>query len=216
MNWITELPTLDLSGKKYSQWGEEILIAFIFKNIGTSNRFLVDIGAGGANHSLSNTRALIEKGWQGLLFDMVGTGTTIREFITPDNIVDLLKEHNCPKEFDFLSVDLDSFDYDIIDNVLKEYKPVLICAEYNATLDPYDAVKLQYEEGYTWDGTNKYGFSFKAGVELFFKHGYTTILNHNDINLFAIRQELVEGNIELSAEKNPYHAFNPNAVFVPC
>lgn len=220
MEWTKELSKLNLKANKFSQYGEEIIIQFILDKIGMSNRFLVDIGAGGAGKNLSNSKVFLQDRWKGLLFDMDGSGENIiKEFIKPDNIVSLLQKHSCPIEFDLCSVDIDSFDYDIIDNLLEVYSPRLICAEFNGTLDPLSCVKLQYEDGYTWDGTNKFGFSFGAGIKLFKKHGYVVIYSHKDTNMFAVRKDLLpEGidgvNLELSVKKNPYHAFNPSAIFV--
>lgn len=219
MEWIKNLPKLNLSENMYSQYGEEVVAKYIFYHIGTANKFLVDIGAGGAGKNLSNSKFFLNEGWNGLLFDMDGSGENIiKEFIKPDNVVSLLKNHSCPKELDFLSVDIDSFDFDVIDNILREFSPRLVCAEFNATLDPSICVKLQYEDGYTWDGTNKYGFSFSAGMKLFKKHGYTVIHNHKDTNLFAVRNDLLpeelRNNVEVSGKKNVYHAINPNAIFV--
>lgn len=219
MEWIKQLPYLDLKENKYSQYGEEVIADFIFKQIGTTNKILVDIGAGGAGKGLSNSKYFIEKWWGGLLFDMDGLGENIiKVFVKPSNIVELLTKKECPKEFDFLSVDIDSFDFDVIDNLLNHFRPRLVCAEYNGTLDPLSCVKLKYEEGYTWDGTNKYGFSFGAGLKLFKKHGYTVILNHRDTNIFAIQNEILpeelRNNIEIPAKKNIYHAVNPQAIFI--
>src|SRR5258706_3937120 len=193
MEWIKQLSKLNLKENRYSQYGEEIIIDYIFQQIGTTNKTLVDIGAGGAGKGLSNSKFLMGNGWGGLLFDMDGHGEgIIKEFVTPFNITDILKKNVCPKEFDFLSVDIDSFDYDLIDRLLNSgYCPRLICAEYNGTLNPYSAVKLKYEEGYTWDGTNKYGFSFNAGLKLFTKHGYTVIYSHKDTNMFAIKNDIL-------------------------
>lgn len=220
MEWIKKISTLDLKGNKHSQFGEEVIIQFILDHIGVSNKFLVDIGAGGAGRNLSNSKVFLNNGWKGLLFDMDGSGENIiKEFITPFNIVPLLEKHDCPKVFDFLSVDLDSCDYEIIDNTLTIFAPRLVCAEFNGTLDPNIPVKLQYEEGYTWDETNKYGFSFSAGVKLFAKHGYTVIFNHENTNIFAVRNYLlpeeVVKNIKIVAQKNVYHAINPSAIFIP-
>lgn len=230
MEWIKKISTLDLSGNKHSQFGEEVIVQYILDNIDKleqpyslsfKKRFLVDIGAGGAGRNLSNSKVFMDSGvWEGLLFDMDGSGgNIINEFIKPENIVPLLKHHSCPKEFHFLSVDLDSCDYEIIDNVLSEYAPRLVCAEFNGTLDPNIPVKLQYEEGYTWDETNKYGFSFSAGVKLFAKHFYTVIFNHENTNMFAVRNDLLSEdvikNIKVVAQKNVYHAINPKAVFIP-
>jgi len=210
-NWTKQLSTLDLSGKKFSQFGEEVIARFIFDHIGTTNKFLVDIGAGGG---FSNNKEFLDAGWSGLRFDKDGT-TTIQEFIKPDNICQLLKKYECPADFDFLSVDIDSFDYDVIDNVLKEHKPRVVCAEFNGTLEPAIPVKLQYEEGYTWDNTNKYGFSFSAGVKLFNQHDYTVILNLKETNIFAVRSELLpSGEYIVTAKRNVYHPINSKAVFV--
>lgn len=215
MNWIAELKRLDLSKNKYSQYGEEIIIEYILKQIGADKRYFVDIGAGGAGRNLSNTKRLREREFNGLSFDMDGSIGTIKEFITPYNIVSLLANNNCHPVFDLLSVDLDSFDYDIIDEVLSVYMPSLVCAEYNGTLDPTSCVKLQYEEGYTWDGTNKYGFSYGAGLKLFAKHGYYVVFNHADTNMFAVRADLINFEFEQPvAVKNVYHPINDKAIWI--
>jgi len=149
-----------------------------------------------------------------LRFDKDGTG--IQEFITPSNIVHLLFANKSPRIFDFFSVDLDSFDYDIIESILKHgFLPRVVCAEFNGTLDPNTFVKLQYEEGYTWDNTNKYGFSFGAGIKLFNSHGYTVIFNLKETNIFAVRSELLpNGEYIVTAKRNVYHPINSKAVFV--
>lgn len=215
MNWIEGLSKLDLKANKYSQYGEELIIKSVFDNIGFTNKYFIDIGAGGAGRNLSNTKLLTISGWTGLSFDMDGSEGTITEFITPNNICQILKNNICPNEFDFLSVDIDSFDYDVIDNVLKEYRPRLVCAEFNGTLDPKSSVKLQYEEGYTWDSTNKYGFSFGAGVKLFAKHGYTVIFNCKETNIFAVKSSLLPDKVApVTAAQCMYHPINKEAIFI--
>ena len=216
MNWIEKIAKLDLSKNDYSQYGESTIAKFIFENIGVTNKYFVDIGAGGAGRNLSNTKLLTLEGWTGLSFDMDGSEGTIKEFIKPDNICHLLHKNVCPYQFDFLSVDIDSFDYDVIDEVLNDFVPRVICAEFNGTLNPNIPVKLQYEDGYTWDGTNKYGFSFLAGINLFAKHGYNVILNHKETNLFAIESSLLPDGLEyhIKAKQTLYHPVNPNAIFV--
>jgi len=203
---------------RYSQFGEETYIDHIFSNIGTTNKFFVDLGAGGYGGGISNTKHLeIEQKWQGIKVDMDGSDgiNVIREFITPFNIVSILNQANCPKEFDFLSIDLDSFDYDIMDNLLVEFRPNLICSEFNSSLDPEKSLKLQYEEGYTWDNTNKFGYSFLAGKNLFERHGYKLIFNQQDLNLYAVKAELVNVEIpEIKSERKNDHPTNENAVFV--
>lgn len=218
-HWTERIESLDLSGNKYSQFGEEVIVQFIMDEtlLCLPPNFLVDIGAGGAQRGLSNSRRFIEEGWKGLLFDMDGSEGTIKEFITPFNIVSLLKNHNCPQKFDFLNVDIDSFDYDVIDAILSSgYLPYIICAEFNGTLEPESRVKLAYEEGYTWDGSNKYGFSLGAGIYLFEKYGYKVIFNQQETNIFAVNSKVLpEGfNKEIKGVKSDYHWFNKNAKWV--
>lgn len=216
-HWTDELETLDLSDKKHSQFGEPIIVEHILNRLGClQERYLVDIGAGGAGRGLSNSRYFLEKGWNGLLFDMDGSEGTIKEFITPFNIVHILKSNSCPIGFDFLNLDIDSFDYDVLEAILKEYLPRVVCAEFNGTLDPKSKVKLEYEEGYTWDGSSKYGFSLQAGIDLFEKYGYTVVLNQKETNIFAVRKEYLPKGFkkEIKGVKTQYHRHNPNAKWI--
>jgi len=220
--WLNQLKDLDLTHARHGQYGEDIVIDFIISKIGVTNRFFIDIGAGAyGTGTMSNTRQLVEHGWNGLSFDMDahgnGNDNIIQEFVTPFNIVSLLKKHNCPAEPDFINIDIDGHDYDVLDRVLSEYKPRLVCSEYNATLPVLSKIKLAYEEGYLWKETNKYGYSFGAGLYLFDKHGYSVVMNHVNSNLFALRNDLLpEDKIWLIAEPQQtlYHSLNNNAVWV--
>lgn len=217
MSWIKEIKDIRKKGGS-GQFEESEIIAHIFDNIGTTNKFLVDLGCGAYGGStMSNTRDMMMSGWQGFGVDMNPTGDdwVVQSFIQPQTIVTLLNGKETPKEFDFLNLDIDSSDFWVLKKILEAgFRPRLICAEYNGTLDPDKSVVLKYEEEYTWDGTNKYGFSLGAGKKLLKKHGYTIIYCQHDTNLFAIPSYLVEEPIELSAKQNPYHPINPNAVWV--
>jgi len=70
---------------------------------------------------------------------------------------------------------------------------------------------LKYEEGYTWDLTSKYGYSFNAGKKLLAEFGYRIIYNHVNQNLFALQEELIKGLIfNVTATEVHYHPENPN------
>lgn len=217
-HWTDVLESLDLSGNKYSQFGEEVVVQFILDNIPQAKKpyYLVDIGAGGYGGTISNSRRFLEEGAEGLLFDMDGSEGTIKEFITPFNIVDLLKKYNSNIEFDFLNLDIDSFDYDVLESILKEYIPRVVCAEFNGCLEPTSRVKLNYEEGYTWDNTDKYGFSLQAGIDLFEKYGYAAVLNQKETNIFAVRKDYLPKGFkkEIIGKKQQYHRHNPNAEWI--
>ncbi len=219
-DWLDQLKDLDLTHARHGQYGEDIVIDFIFSKIGATNRFFIDIGAGAyGTGTMSNTRQLIEHGWSGLSFDMDAHGNEhiIKEFVTPFNVVSLLKQHGCPEKPDFVNIDIDGHDYDVLDRILADYQPRLVCSEYNATLPVRSEIKLEYEENYIWKESNKYGFSFGAGVHLFKKHGYSVVMNHVNSNLFAIHNSLLpKGKVwHISPPvQTMYHAVNNSAVWV--
>lgn len=221
--WIDEIKDLNLTHNRYSQEGEEVIVKFIFDNINTTNKFFVDLGAAAYDESIpmSNVRLLKENGWDGLMIDMAARGVDgIKEyFLTPDNVCEILRKENCPLVFDFLSIDIDSFDFYILDKVLNEYTPRLICAEFNSALPPNSSLVLKYEEGFIHDGTTKYGFSFGAGVKLFKYHGYTLIYNLNNLDLFAIHNSIINqeagGNpFNISAIQKINHVVNNEAIWL--
>ncbi|MET0463417.1 MAG: hypothetical protein ABW007_09685 [Chitinophagaceae bacterium] len=216
VNWVTEIAGLAIQSN-YSQYGEDAIIEHIFRHIGITNQFFVDLGAGAYGEStMSNTRKLKQDGWAGygVDADRKGESWIIERFIKPDNILPLLNEQDTPAQFDFLNLDIDSCDFWVLQQLLKEYSPRCICTEFNGTLDPLVPLVLTYEEGYTWDETNKYGYSFAAGEKLLRAHGYRIIHNMHDQNIFAVKQELVKDLIfDVSAREVHYHPLNAAAVW---
>jgi len=218
MSWIREIKSITKSGGS-GQFEESEIIFHVFQNIGTTNKYLVDIGAGAyGGSSMSNIRDMMETGWTGFGVDCseVGDEWTIKKFVKPDNIVSILEEQKTPLEFDFLNLDIDSSDFWVLKNMLEAgYRPRLICTEYNGTLDPEKSLVLKYTDGYMWDETNKYGYSFAAGKKLLSQYGYTIIFNQHDTNIFAIRTaDIGEEVVVVEAKKNPYHPTSADAIWV--
>lgn len=214
MSWLNELQIKNFMVNGKSQFGEDDIILFIFQHIGETNSFFVDIGAGFYGHGrMSNTVNLLDSDWKGVRIDANNSDDEgiIKIYITPGNVLDVLKTHNVPLNFDLLSIDIDSFDLDILEKIVPEYKPRVICTEFNATLDPEKSIKLKYEEGYVWDETNKYGYSFGAAVKFCGKYGYKIILNHVNQNLFLVRGDLIEQTPVIEVKQTFYHAVNPSA-----
>lgn len=213
MSWIDDLQKINFTGGK-SQFGESGIISFIFDHISTTNKFFCDIGAGYyGKGQMSNTQELLDKGWQGIQVDADNSDNPAIKslFVTPDNILSAMKSWGVPYYFDFLNIDIDSFDIDILEKIVPEYRPLVICTEFNGTLDPKKSIKLKYEPGYTWDETNKYGYSFGAAVKFCGKFGYKIILNHVNQNLFLVRGDLIEQTPVIEVQQTFYHAVNPAA-----
>lgn len=216
MSWIKEIKDIKKQGGS-GQFEEAEIIAHIFENIGTTNKFLVDLGCGAyGGATMSNTRDMMNLGWQGFGVDMnpMADEWVVQQFIQPQTIVPILKGKETPKDFDFLNLDIDSCDFWVLKNILEAgYRPRLICTEFNGTLPSDESLVLKYEDGYTWDETNKYGYSFMAGKKLLAEHGYTIIFNQHETNIFAVPKELAE-ETNVKAKQTPYHPNNPNAIWV--
>lgn len=195
-NWVISMKNVqNAHDKKYSQNNEEGYIRHILATIG-DGKFLVDLGAkDGFNQS--NTRYFVEKGYQGLLIDsddMAGESKEVkRHKIFSGNIIPLLRTYKCPKVFDLLSIDLDGTDYWVLKAILKNYSPRLIVAEFNPTLEHGKAVTVQDVQDFKWEGDNYFGFSFEAGKKLGAEFGYTIVHQENNMNMFLVSNEFLNG-----------------------
>jgi len=190
MDWVKNIAQLKLQ-KKYSQWGEESIINYIFDNIGTTNKYFVDFGAGDGFY-LSNTRLLKEQGWTGLMMDgnNHGSNEVKEEFITAENINSLFKKYDVPDNFDFLSIDIDGNDLWVWKSL--QYQPRVILIEFNGTIPNHLSQTIKYNPDHTWKKDDYYGASFEALKKLGKEKGYTLIYQNHNTNMFFILNELVK------------------------
>lgn len=190
--------------RTFSQNGEDGVIAAIFDAIGTTNRFVVEFGAGVGGEEC-NTRLLIEQGWTGLRMDGVEQPepTDVRqEFITAENINDLFTTYDVPDEFDLLSIDIDSNDYWILRAIEERYRPRVIVMEYNASLGPTARTTIPYDPTYVWDVSSYYGASLAALASVAAARGYSLIgCEHLGINCFFVRDDCLRSFESLSVEE---------------
>lgn len=203
---------------KYSQYGEEIYLQAIFVALGISQGYFVDFGAGDGV-KLSNVRALIEKGWTGLMMDGNPQGSTevMQEFITADNICHLFELYKVPKHFNLLSIDIDGNDYWVLESLLTGgYNPDVIIAEFNGTIPQGVSKTIAYNPNHTWGEDDYYGFSFEAGLSLGRKQGYTLIYQHLNTNLFFVRTDLLGEFTEIPFTYTPtqYHKHTADKLWV--
>lgn len=108
-SWVTEFREHEFKG--YSQNGEDGVLLWVFANIGTINHppYFVEFGVEGGHQC--NTRFLRRHlGWQGLMMDGDYQDSAInlhKEFVTADNINDLLAKYQTPSIIDLLSIDVE-------------------------------------------------------------------------------------------------------------
>lgn len=100
----------DQAAHAQSQGQQDGIVRSVLAAIGETNRYYVEIGFNSFTHhggSGSNTFALHQRGWRGLLLDGVFENPDInlhKEFVTSLNVVELFKKYSVPMEPDYVSI----------------------------------------------------------------------------------------------------------------
>ena len=115
------------------------------------------------------------------------------ERVTAENIQNLFKKYNVPKNFDLLSIDIDFNDYWVW-NAIVDYSPRVVVIEYNSSIPPNESRVVPYDPDAKWDGTNYFGASLLALKNLGLTKGYTLVgCDNSGINAFFCKSELLQG-----------------------
>jgi len=184
----------------YSQNGEDGIIEELLKRLSIKNGWVCEFGAWDGIH-LSNTFNLVKNKNFNAVFiegdnkkynDLLRTVEKFQNIVpikayvdhnnTSDSLDNLLKKTNIPNDFDILSIDIDSYDYQVWKS-LKMYKPKIVIIEINSS------VKVNNSN---WVHTpNKYqGTGFKPTYHLGIEKGYKFVLHTG--NMFFIRCDLFD------------------------
>jgi len=149
-------PPHDLLARRfriYSQNEEDGIILALLEHAGVTDRRFVEIGSGmsGGNSAL----LAYECGWSGLMIEIeqrkidsllvnfrhnpgvVGVAAAV----SPANINDILRARGFTGEIDLLSLDIDSYDYWVLE-ALTVVSPRVLIVEYNARLGPDRALTI--------------------------------------------------------------------------
>ena len=152
--------------KYYAQFGEDIFLEKLFEEMKIEKGFFVDVGAWDGKH-LSNTYIFIGKGWNGIEIEAdTGRANKARETlpkniqvvnwtVKPKDLDGILQECFAPKDFDLLSIDIDSYDYEVWKNLI-DYEPKVVVIEVGSATTPEAMKELGKEKGYEliWDKSN--------------------------------------------------------------
>ena len=187
-------------GSAYSHFNEEEIIRQILETLPAKTSFCVDIAAGDGV-TMSNTHALFKSGWSGLAVECDGRrfrklvdryarfprAQFAKTRVTPESVVPLLKSHAVPRDFDFLSLDIDGYDHFVLKEILGSYRPFLICAEVNEKIPPPLKFTVKYDPAYVWGGDHFYGQSVAMLEELAQEKNYALIvLEYNNAFLVPV------------------------------
>ena len=212
--------------KLFSQNGEDGLLLYIFSQIGTTNRTLVEFGVE-SGRECNGANLLINFGWNGLLMD--GSSRNIENgrtwyrslglgnideiklhncFITVDNINQVISDQNIGDEIDLLSVDIDGNDYWVW-QVIDVVKPRVVVVEYNSCFGAVRSLTVDYDPAFTRFGKHKsgwyHGASLTALTKLAKEKGFELVgTESKGCNAFFVRADLVQGELEIT---NPETAF---------
>lgn len=197
MNWITQFP--NQLNKVYSQTYQDGVLEYIFKNIGTTNKFCIEFGfnsnelTGGSGSNVA--RLVVEDKWTALLLDSDNENISInlhKQFLTQENIGTIFAKYNVPNEPDYISIDVDSVDLWLFKGILESgYKPRLFSVEYNANFS-LDMSVTTLPNTIWANGDAVYGASLLALNKVANEFDYYLITAIAQYDLFFIRKDLID------------------------
>ncbi len=189
--------------RSYSNFDEErILIEYAERLLPKDHgHTAVDLGAGdGVRHS--NTHALFTNGWRGLAVDGAADRSyrlartyrdypnvfTCRNQVTPQSVVSLLEAYQIPTDFEILSLDIDSYDFWVLDGLLTKFRPRIVVTEINEKIPPPIRFIVKYDPDFTLQH-HFFGYSIASLEDLCARHDYALMsLEYN--NAFIAPREL--------------------------
>ena len=186
----------------YSSLDEQVVIERVVKELGIRATSCVDIAAGDGV-TMSNTYALFRRGWEGVAVEydparfrslahayrILPKANLARCKVTPDNVVALLRANGVPTDFGVLSLDLDGYDYFVLERILAEFRPSLICVEINEKIPPPVKFTINFHPTYSWKGDHFYGQSISQLCLLCPRFRYSLIQLHYN-NAFLVPSEI--------------------------
>jgi hypothetical protein len=186
----------------YSNFDEQVIIKKYVSELKIQQRLCVDIAAGDGT-TMSNTYSLFRSGWNGLAveYDAKKFARLSRVYqnftevclakckVTPPNVVALLKANQLPTDFGFLNLDIDGYDYFVLEQILDTFRPSLICVEINEKIPPPVKFTVKWNPNYSHRGDHFYGQSVSQLYSLCPRFRYSLINLHYN-NAFLVPVEI--------------------------
>lgn len=214
------LPLGEVEFRNYSQNGEDGILLYLLSVAGHGGRRAVEICAGnGIEANASNL--VLHHDWNALLLDgdaeLIEEGrlfygshpethrvgpTLAAEWITRDNVNDLLQRHGYADDIDLLSLDMDGMDYWILEAIT--LRPRIVVLEYNNRVPADKSVTVPYSESFAtdaWSGDGFFGAGLAAFDRLLTARGYELLgANRHNTNAFYVRSDVAPGVPRASVE----------------
>lgn len=207
--------------KVTSQNGEDGILYYLLSKVGIStNPTVVEMCAGDGIECCS-ANLVLNHGFIGYLLDgsieeiakgveyytpMIDKDETLADrlrfahvWITKEVIVNVLEQMQVPKDLDLLIMDMDGVDYWILKTIMEtnQYKPRVICVEYQDIIGPERALTVPYDPNFNCrlydytEGPNYAGASLQAFIKLL-KEDYAFVgCEALGFNGFFVRRDLL-------------------------
>jgi hypothetical protein len=205
----------------FSQHGEDGILEYLFRFIPSSKPTIIEFGAYDGVY-MSNSRNLIyHHGWEALLIEADNrfykdlhnlyqghaNVVTLNSMVTPENINRLFADHAIPRNFDVLSIDIDSIDYYVWE-ALSDFTPKVVVIEYNSTILPDIEYIVEPDKVAEYGGTSREGASLLALYNLGKRKGYELVYSElYGANLFFVHQDYLQ--------YFAYQPLSPEALYQP-
>lgn len=189
--------------KVYSQFDEDGIIAHIFSRLGTGDSTFIEIGC--SDGLENNTHALLLQGWRGVWIDAdakkihfitehlpASSRLVVKQaFVSAENVNTIVSDALAALDtaaIDFLSLDIDSDDLNVLATLLDRFKPRVICAEYNAKFPPPMKIAIKSCPRQSWVGDDYHGASLGSLCDLLHRRDYRLIAcGASGVNAFFVR-----------------------------
>ena len=165
-----------------------VLEKFINKTTKNIENVFVDIGASDGV-DMSNTFNLILQNYRGFCFELDDSkfakmATIYRDFpninlfktkVTPYNVSNFLKSLDLPAVIKVLNLDIDSYDYFVLEKLLNDFKFQFLILEINPLFPISVDFAVKYDNEFSWSGNNFQGASISMFYKLLNANGYSLI-----------------------------------------
>jgi hypothetical protein len=193
---------------------EDVFIDKYFHDQGFLPKTFIDIGAGDGI-DMSNTFKLAHRGLSGmsiegspirfaqlsLTYEKFPDVQLVRKHVSSFSITELIKGSELPKNFDVLNLDIDSFDYHVLESLLGSFEPKLMVIEWNRSFPPSVFFTVNNDPSIRWDSQSALfqGASLLAFYELLTRYNYKIIAVQGSA-LFAAPVNSSPSYVSLTAE----------------
>lgn len=207
---------LKIVRKDNSFAGEHSILAETMKKLDIGDGYLVDIGAADGIRQSSTVGFLSGSNWRGTLFEYNPESFSRLAFlyndsqrvnlakvkVTPVNLAPLFEGIGIPERFEYLNIDIDSYDLSILRELIDSgYRPSIISMEVNEKFPPNIYFEVLFSEDHSWNGDHFFGCSLTAAYENLQPRGYELVVMEYNNAIFIDSTSFLSGSLMTDLNK---------------